>query len=143
MVLEAKRKGKLEPATKSSEVMHVALTGPVVKPLIPGIRQAMAYAMEQGVAVACVTDGNTWLFFKASRTDGRKPIEGKGVLFPDLAVVIANFAKFAELLGRGPIIQRLHLAHLNEAEGLRIPDAEQQFYVLDPADARIVRRQSF
>jgi energy-coupling factor transporter ATP-binding protein EcfA2 len=140
MVLEAKRKGKLEPATKSSEVMHVALTGPVVKPLIPGIRQAMAYAMEQGVAVACVTDGNTWLFFKASRTDGRKPIEGKGVLFPDLAVVIANFAKFAELLGRGPIIQRLHLAHINEAEGLRIPDAEQQFYVLDPADARMRAR---
>src|ERR1700716_666766 len=49
MVVEAKRKGKLVPATKSSEVMHVALTGPVVKPLIPGIRQAMAYAMEQGV----------------------------------------------------------------------------------------------
>jgi hypothetical protein len=76
----------------------------------------MAYAMEQGVAVACVTDGNTWLFFKASRTDGLKPMQGKGVHFTDLAAVIANFAKFAELLGRGPITQRLHLAHINEAD---------------------------
>lgn len=45
-----------------------------------------------------------------------------------------------ELLGRGPIIDRLHLAHINEAEGLRIPDAEQQFYVMDPADARMRKR---
>ncbi len=115
--------------------MHVALTGPVVKPLLDGIKQAMTYAMEQGVAVACVTDGNTWLFFKASRTDGKKPIEGKGVLFTDLDAVVANFAKFAELLGSGAIVNRLHLAHLNEAEGLRIPDAEQQFYVLDSVGA--------
>jgi energy-coupling factor transporter ATP-binding protein EcfA2 len=48
--------------------------------------------------------------------------------------------KFLELLGRGPIIDRLHLAHINEAEGLRIPDAEQQFYVMDPADARMRKR---
>lgn len=140
IVVEAKRKGKLEPATKSSDVMHVSLSGPVVQPLLPGIKQAMGYAAEQGVPVACVTDGNTWLFFKASRTDGKKPMDGKGVLFTDLAAVIANMGKFTELLGRGPIVDRLHLAHLNDAEGLRVPDAEQQFYVLDPTDARMRRR---
>ena len=41
MVIEAKRKGKLQPATKTSDVMHVSLSGPVVKPMLPGIRQAM------------------------------------------------------------------------------------------------------
>jgi hypothetical protein len=35
MVVEAKRQGKLQPATKSSEVMHVNLSGPVVKPSYP------------------------------------------------------------------------------------------------------------
>lgn len=140
LVIEAKRHGKLEPTTKSSEVMHVSLSGPVVKPLIPGIKQAMAYALEQGVPVACVTDGNTWLFFKASRTDGKRPMDGKGVLFPDLASVTANMGKFVELLSRGAIVDRLHLAHINEAEGLRIPDTEQQFYVMDPADARMRKR---
>jgi predicted type IV restriction endonuclease len=85
MVIEAKRADKLAPATKSGELMHVALNGPVVKPLMAGIKQAMVYAMEKGVAVAAVTDGNTWLFFKASRTDGKPPLEGKGVLFPTLS----------------------------------------------------------
>jgi hypothetical protein len=139
-VVEAKRQGRLQPATKSSDVMHVSLSGPVVQPLLPGIKQAMSYALEQGVPVACVTDGNTWLFFKASRTDGKRPMDGKGVLFTDLPAVIANMGKFVELIGRGPIIDRLHLAHINEAEGIRIPETEQQFYVLDPADARMRKR---
>jgi hypothetical protein len=142
MVIEAKRFGLLQPATKGDEVMHVALSGPVLKPLLPAIKQAMTYAMENGVAVAAVTDGNTWLFFKASRTDGKPPIGGKGVLFPSLRAVANNFAKFAELLNVGAIIGRRHLAHLNEAEGLVITDAEQQFYVLNPGDARMRLRDS-
>ena len=116
LVIEAKRYGLLTPATKSQEVMFVALSGPVVKPLVPGIRQALTYATENGVSVAAVTDGNTWLFFKASRTDGKPPLEGKGVLFPHLNAVIGNFTRFFELLNGGAINKRLHLAHLNEAE---------------------------
>jgi AAA ATPase domain len=142
IVIEAKRFGLLRPATKSDEVMYVALSGPVVKPLLSGIKQGMTYAMENGVSVAAVTDGNTWLFFKASRTDGTPPLSGKGVLFPGLDAVAKNFAKFVELLNVGAIINRHHLAHLNEAEGLVITDAEQQFYVLDPKDASMRLRDS-
>jgi hypothetical protein len=137
MVIEAKRSGRLQPATKGDEVMYVTLSGPVVKPLLRGIRQAMDYAMENGVAIAAVTDGNTWLFFKASRTDGKAPMQGKGVLFPNLTAVRLHFATFAELLNVSAIINRLHLAHLNAAEGLVVSDAEQQFYVIDPRDARM------
>jgi len=61
MVIEAKRFGLLQPATKSDEVMYVSLSGPVVKPLLSGIKQAMNYALENGVSVAAVTDGNTIL----------------------------------------------------------------------------------
>ena len=140
MVVEAKRNGRLAPATKESGAMAVSLSGPVVRRYLNGIKQAMAYAVEQGVAVACVTDGNSWLFFRSSRTDGKKPLEGRGVLFTDFNAVVENFAKFAELLSAGAILKRLHLAHINDAEGLRIPDAEQQFYVLDPNDARMRKR---
>lgn len=140
MVMEAKRVGKLAPQTKSNELMTVALNGPVVKLLMDGIKQAMTYALENGVAVAAVTDGNTWLFFKASRTDGKKPLEGNGLLFPGLETVFANFAKFAEMLGPIPIIERRHIAHLNEAEGLTVTDAEQQYFVLNPGDAQMRKR---
>ena len=140
LVIEAKRAGLLQPATKTNEIMHVSLTGPVVKPLVPGIKQAMRYAMENGVSVAAVADGNTWLFFKASRTDGKRPMEGRGVLFPSLNAVTGNFAKFFELTNVGAINRRLHLAHINEAEGVLIPEAEQHHYVLNPRDASMRRR---
>jgi hypothetical protein len=140
MVVEAKKVGRLTPATKSTDLMTVALSGPVVKPLLAGIKQAMNYAVENGVAAAAVTDGNTWLFFKASRTDGTPPLEGKGVLFPTFDSVVKEFGKFAELLGLDAVRRRRHLAHLNEAEGLTVAEAEQQFPVLDPTDARMRQR---
>jgi hypothetical protein len=140
MVIEAKRVGLLVPATKSHDLMQVALSGPVVKPLMAGIKQAMVYAMEKGIAVAAVTDGNTWLFFKASRTDGKPPLQGKGILFPSLNSVVENFAKFAELLAPTAVVDRRHIAHLNDAEGLIVSDAEQQFHVMNPADARMRQR---
>lgn len=140
MIIEAKRSGFLQPATKGSEVIPVSLSGPVVKPLLAGIKQAMSYALENGVAVAAVTDGNTWLFFRASRTDGKRPLDGKGILFPNLTSVMNNFAKFVELLNVGAIVDRRNVAHLNEAEGLTITDAEQQFFVLNPSEARMRQR---
>ena len=71
---------------------------------------------------------------------GNRPSKVRVFLFPNLKSVIANFAKFAELLGAISVIERRHFAHLNQAEGLIIADAEQQFYVLDPADARMRKR---
>jgi hypothetical protein len=44
MVIEAKRVGELTLVTKSNDLMHVALSGPVVKPLMDGIKQAMRVA---------------------------------------------------------------------------------------------------
>jgi hypothetical protein len=38
--------------------------------------------------------------------------------------VLCSPGKFAEPIGRGPIIDRIHLVHIDGAEGLRIPDAE-------------------
>lgn len=137
MVIEAKKAGLLEPATKSEEVSYASLSGPVVKPLMAGVRQALGYATEKGVAAACVTDGRTWLFFQASRTDGRPPLEGKGILFPSFKSVAENFGRFAELIGARSVLDRRHLAHLKDAEGLTVGDAEQQFFAFDPAEARM------
>lgn len=69
----------------------VSLAGPVVKPLLAGMRQALGYAGEKGAPMAVVTDGETWLFFKGTRTDGRPPLECRGILFPNLNSVIEDF----------------------------------------------------
>ncbi|WP_081991290.1 ATP-binding protein [Inquilinus limosus] len=140
IVIEAKRVGLLEPETKSVEMSYVSLSGPVVRPMIDGVRQALAYAMDKGVALAAVTDGEVWLFFKASRTDGKPPLEGKGILFPKFESIVNNFARYMELISPGAAIDRRNIAHMNSAEGLIVEGSEQQFCVFNPEEARMKTR---
>ena len=140
LVIEAKKAKLLQPATKSQSMMTVALNGGVVKPMVSGIRQALGYATEKGVPAAVVTDGHTWLFFRASRTDGKPPLEGRGILFPTLQSVEENFAVFAELLIPQAILERRHLAHLTDVEGMTVSNSELHHFVFPPSDARMRQR---
>jgi GTPase SAR1 family protein len=139
-VLEAKKAGLLAPETKSNDRMTIALDGPVAKPMKDGIRQALAYANEQGVPTAVLTDGSTWLFFRASRTDGRPPLKGKGILFPTWKSVTEYFVPFSELLSPRAVLDKRHLAHLNDAEGYTVSEAEQQYTVYPPNEAKMRAR---
>lgn len=136
-VIEAKKAGLLAPETKSNDKMNIALDGPVAKPMREGIRQALSYANEQGVPTAVLTDGYTWLFFRASRMDGRPPLKGKGILFPSWKAVTEYFVPFSELLSPRAVLDKRHIAHLNDAEGYTVSEAEQQFTVFPPNEAKM------
>ncbi len=139
-VIEAKKAGLLAPETKSDDKMTIALDGPVAKPMKDGIRQALSYATEQGVPTAVLTDGRVWLFFRASRTDGRPPLKGKGILFPSWKSVVDYFVPFTELISPRAVLDKRHLAHLNDAEGYTVSEAEQQFTVYPPNEAKMRAR---
>ncbi|WP_183085294.1 ATP-binding protein [Trinickia fusca] len=142
IVIEAKRPGLLQANTAAGKSTVLSLTGPVLQPLKDGIRQALTYATEQGTPVAALTDGRCWLFFKASRTDGRPPLQGKGIFFPTIESVRDDFSRFAELLALPYVLERRHLAHLNSAEGVSIGEAEEQYFVANPADAHMKPRDA-
>ena len=137
LIVEAKKAGLLSPETKSNSKMTIALDGPVAKPMRDGIRQALGYANEQGVPVAVLTDGLTWLFFRASRTDGRPPLKGKGILFPSWKSVTEHFVPFSELIAPKAVLDKRNLAHLTDAEGYTVSEAEQQYTVFPPTEARM------
>ncbi|ELX10445.1 hypothetical protein Jab_2c25360 [Janthinobacterium sp. HH01] len=142
LIVEAKRSGLLAPNTTSNKLITVTLSGPVVKPLLPGIRQSLAYASEQGAPMAVLTDGRCWLFFKASRTDGLKPLDGKALLFPSFEAVKENFSTFAELLAPSFVIERRHLAHLSSTEGNSVVDTEEHFFLFNPSEAKMRPRDA-
>lgn len=142
IVIEAKRAGLLNAGTASDTAAVLSLSGPVLQPLKEGIRQALSYATEQGAPVAVLTDGRCWLFFKASRTDGLPPLKGRGIFYPSLASIESDFVRFAELLALPSVLDRHHLVHLNAAEGMTIGDAEEQFFVSNPAEAHMKQRNA-
>lgn len=142
IVIEAKRSGFLQVNSATEKSAILSLSGPVLQPLMDGIRQALTYATEQGTPVAVLTDGRCWLFFKASRTDGLPPLKGKGIFFPSIASVKEDFSRFAELLALPYVLERRHFAHLNSAEGVSIGEAEEQYFVSNPADAHMKPRDT-
>jgi len=139
-VIEAKKSGKLKPATKNQEKMVIALDGPVAKPLKDGIKQAIRYSAESGVSYALLSDGNTSLFFQSTRKDGRKPIQGKGILFPTIRSVLEFFPAFHDLLSESGIVNGLNISQLVDAEGITVSEAEQQYAVLPPSSSILTPR---
>ena len=139
-VIEAKRVGRLQVGSASAASSSLALRGTVLKTILAPIRQALGYAAERGVPIACVTDGRSWLFFQTNRRDGRGPLEGKGLFFPSLPSILNNFPRFHDLLSPSGIAQRLSLAQLNRAEGLVASGEEEQAFVSPPDAGRLHER---
>lgn len=138
-VIEAKRKGRLEPDTNNNGVAYLALNGRVLAPVLPTVKQALRYANDEGIPYAAVTDGSCWLFFRASRTDGKKPLDGRGILFRNLDAVKASFPVFLELLSSVALVEKRNSIHFNKAEGLTVAAAEEHFFISDPKSARLLQ----
>jgi predicted type IV restriction endonuclease len=96
-VIEAKKVGALELDTITSRLTTVGVGGQVLKPAMDGIKQAIRYSAEVGTVYAVLTDGARWVFFRAIRSDGLPPKEGKAFVFPSLTSILEDFATFYEL----------------------------------------------
>lgn len=128
LVIEAKRAGALAAASTSPGVSTPKISGPVVKPLLPGVQQAISYATARGVPFAVVTDGTSWFFFKGSRSDGTAPLDASGILFPSFQAISDNFGQFYELASNHGVASRQNSLWLNRAEGnLATPEESQSF----------------
>jgi hypothetical protein len=139
-VIEAKRIGAIELDTATQHLTPVKVGGQVLKPALDGIQQAIRYAAQVGTAYAVVTDGVRWIFFRALRSDGIPPLEGKAFVFPSLAAVQEDFATFYELLAPTALSEQLHTARLNNLEGGHARPVEPRFFIKDPSDARLIPR---
>lgn len=62
------------------------------------IEQARNYCVSRGVQNAVVTNGHQYIFFIASRTDGKKFWDGQAAVFKNLDEVRDNFQKFWDFL---------------------------------------------
>lgn len=84
--------------TASTTKNDVMVGGHVLRYAQDGISQAVDYCTDLGTSYAVVTDGNSWIFFRATRTDGLPPKEGKAIIFPCFDAVVSDFSTFYELL---------------------------------------------
>ncbi|MCZ4279581.1 cold shock domain-containing protein [Kiloniella laminariae] len=139
-IVEAKRTSEELTSSQSSTLSFLKLDGPGLKNAKPGIKQATKYCIDEGIDFSVVTNGTTWIFFRATRTDGKKPSEGKAAVFNSLDVISENFQTFYEFLGREHLVNRVYHAILNEKEGFTLSPVEELHFAYGATASAVIQK---
>ncbi len=127
LIIEAKRDGIEFEIDSSYSGRAFNLNGPVFsnKEIQSGLNQTIYYAAQESVELGCLTNGRTWIIFRANRLgDGKRVLDGKGFLFGSLEGVKNEFKLFYELLSPKAITELNYRAIFQEAEGNAIRTKE-------------------
>lgn len=123
LIVEAKRESVDFEMDKSKSGRSYQLNGPVFsgRELQDGIDQTIYYAALESIELGCLTNGETWIVFRANRGPGSiKPKEGRAVVFSDLDGIANNFRLFYDLLSSENIAENKYKAIFQEFEGHEI-----------------------
>lgn len=101
-VVEAKRTERTfdAPAGVASGVISLATLRSYNAKNEAAIDQVLGYCQSAGIAVAVLSNGHQYLAFLGSRSDGRRPIDGKAVFYESLEAIHADFPRFWDFLSR-------------------------------------------
>ena len=107
LVIEAKRAGTVEiGGTEKSKERVLKISGTGLKRAVPGIEQAAGYATPQGIQVAVLTDGLTWVVFKTFIPNENYK-DKQAIVFPGPDAVLHNFSRFYDLLAKAQVRKKL------------------------------------
>lgn len=123
IVIEAKKENTPFDIDKKYSGRAFNIDGPVFqgKDVKEGISQTIYYAAQEGVELGCLTNGETWIIFRANRLgDGKKVKQGKAIIFAGLEAIKNEFKLFYELLAPQNIENYTYRAIFQELEGQEI-----------------------
>ncbi|MEP5757900.1 MAG: hypothetical protein ABJ327_01060 [Litoreibacter sp.] len=124
-IIEVKRTSHKLTQSKAKSLSFLKVGGSGLDAARAGMEQAASYCFQEGVDFAIVSNGTTWVLFRASRTDGKRPSDGQAAVFNNLDIISDNFQVFYELLGREHLVNRVYRAILDEQEGFKLLPKEE------------------
>lgn len=109
-VVEAKREGvgfTLPHDSAAGACSLVPLVGETKNAALKqALQQVMGYAAQRGVGPCIATNGNHWIAFLGSRSDGIPPLAGKALVYPSLDAIRDNFVVFYNCLSVDGLLRR-------------------------------------
>ncbi len=139
-VVEAKRTGEKLVSTKLTEHRFYKLGGAALRDAQDGIAQAARYCSSKSVPYAALTNGVSWIGFRAVRVDGVEYLEGTAAVFPDLDAIQSRFAEFYDLFSQEGVLSRLYAVHLDREEGSALSSVDPLVSVVSPSDVHLMRK---
>jgi hypothetical protein len=101
-VVEAKRTARTfdVPAGVTSGIRELATVRGYNAKNEAAVDQVLAYCQSAGIGVAILSNGHQFLGFLGSRSDGRRPVEGKALFYESLDAIYDDFPRFWDYFSR-------------------------------------------
>ena len=101
-VVEAKRTERTfdVPAGVSSGLVALATVRDYNAKNETAVDQVLAYCQSAGIGVAILSNGHQFLGFLGSRSDGRRPVDGKALFYESLDAILEDFPRFWDYFSR-------------------------------------------
>ena len=142
LIIEAKRIGSLEiGTTENHRLRHLKISGPGLKNALPGIGQAARYATEEGLPIAVLTDGLTWIIFKPF-VPGENFKNKEAFVFPSLDAVLADFLTFYELLSKELLSKKAYNIIFDKLHRNRLLLTQSLFAPLEESKIKISQKSN-
>jgi energy-coupling factor transporter ATP-binding protein EcfA2 len=139
-VVEAKKTGSALFSTKVPNYALYKAGSPAFADARAGIEQAARYCFEKAVPYAALTNGHSWIGFRAVRTDGILYRDGAAAAFPSLESISHRFAEFYDLFSSYGVVSRLYNIYLDREEGGALSGTEPLMSVVPDTDIYMMRK---
>ena len=141
-IIEAKRIGSLEIGiTESQRLRHLKISGPGLKNALLGIKQAARYATEEGLPIAVLTDGLTWIIFKPF-VPGENFKNKEAFVFSSLRAVLDDFLTFYELLSKELLSKKTYNIIFDKLHQNRLLLTQSLFTPLEENEIKISKKSN-
>lgn len=106
-VVEAKRSERTfdVPAGVSSGILNLRTIRDFNPKNEAAVDQVLGYCQASGIGVAILSNGHQFVGFLGSRSDGRRPVDGKAVFYDSLEAILADFPNFWNRFSREGLIR--------------------------------------
>ena len=139
-VVEAKRTDIQLVSTRLPDHRYYKINGPALRDAESGIRQAARYCSSKSVQFAALTNGISWVGFRAIRVDGIEYGDGVAAVFPNLDAVEKRFAEFYDLFSQEGVLNRLYNIYLDREEGSALNCVDPLVPLVAPSEIHLMRK---
>lgn len=140
LLVEAKRIGLIDiNSAEKHKVRNFKISGPSLKKAIAGIDQATSYAAPNGLPIAVLTDGISWIVFKTF-TPGENFKSKEAIVFPSLSALLSDFSRFYDLLAKTQIQKKVYHSIFDEIHQDRILLTERLFSPIEDNDIHLSQK---
>tara|TARA_R110002012_G_scaffold66614_3_gene174181 strand:+ start:318 stop:3275 length:2958 start_codon:yes stop_codon:yes gene_type:complete len=140
LLVEAKRIGKIEIGTTEREKRRLLkLSGTAMKSAMSGVEQAASYASPNGLPIAVLTDGLSWIVFK-SYIPGVNYKEKEAIVYPSLRAISNEFSSFFDLLHKNRIANKVYNSIFDEVHNNRLLLTQNLISPLRKSDIKLLTK---